>query len=206
MAELNTDDSGGGKKGKHEKKRAKKSSTKIDMTPMVDLAFLLLTFFMLTTTFSKPKAMEIGMPADPKPGDPEPPKINNAITLLLTEKDRIFYYTGEFKPEETKLEETNFSKDGLHKVLLDNNQWAKIRIEELDKKFETRQIADTTYKRMVREVKQKKEAIMALVKTDDKASYKNVIDMLDELNVCFVGKYALVDMSLQELEMMNKLK
>lgn len=206
MAELNTDDSGGGKKGKHGKKRAKKSSTKIDMTPMVDLAFLLLTFFMLTTTFSKPKAMEIGMPADPKPGDPEPPKINNAITLLLTEKDKVFYYMGEFKPKETQLQETNFSKDGLHKVLLDNNQWAKTKIEALDKQFETRLIADTTYKRMVREVKQKKEAIMALVKTDDKASYKNVIDMLDELNVCFVGKYALIDISPQELEMMNKLK
>jgi len=206
MAELNTDDSGGGKKGKHGKKRAKKSSTKIDMTPMVDLAFLLLTFFMLTTTFSKPKAMEIGMPADPKPGDPEPPKINNAITLMLTEKDKIFYYTGEFKPKETKLQETNFSKDGLHKILLDNNQWAKTKIEALNKQFETRLIADTTYKRMVREVKQKKEAITALIKTDNKATYQNVIDMLDELNVCFVGKYALVDISQQELDMINKLK
>jgi len=64
MADVNTGGEEGGKKGKHSKKRAKKSSTRIDMTPMVDLAFLLLTFFMLTTTFSKPKTMEINMPFD----------------------------------------------------------------------------------------------------------------------------------------------
>jgi len=204
MAELNTDGGGGDKK--HGKKRAKKSSTKIDMTPMVDLAFLLLTFFMLTTTFSKPKAMEIGMPADPKPNDPPPPKINNAITLMLTEKDKIFYYLGEFKEEEVKLEQTNFSKDGLRKVLLENNKWAEKEIEKLNKKFETRQIADTTYKRLAKKVKQDKMAITALIKTDDKATYKNVIDALDELNVCFIGKYAMVEISAPEVAMMNKLK
>ena len=68
MAEVNTGDGGGGH-GKHEKKRAKKASTRIDMTPMVDLAFLLLTFFVLTSTFSKPKTMEINFPAKPKNPD-----------------------------------------------------------------------------------------------------------------------------------------
>src|SRR3954470_1101293 len=104
MSEVQSNDSGGGKGGKHNKVRAKKNSTHIDMTPMVDLAFLLHTFFMLTTTFSKPKTMEIVMPV--KPDKPEVElKINNAVTVLLGDKNRIFWYYGEFKPDETQLEE-----------------------------------------------------------------------------------------------------
>ncbi len=202
MAELNTD--GGGGHGKHEKKRAKKSSTKIDMTPMVDLAFLLLTFFMLTTTFSKPKTMELNMPADPK-DIKDQPKVNNAITFLLTENNKVYWYYGEFKPTETKLEKTDFSKDGIHKILLeDYNKDVATRIMELEKKRDTHEIADTTFKRLAVGIKGEKKALMALVKTDDKATYGNVIDMLDELNVCYVGKYALVDISAPELELVKQ--
>jgi biopolymer transport protein ExbD len=208
MAELNTDGGGG---GKHEKKRAKKSSTKIDMTPMVDLAFLLLTFFMLTTTFSKPKTMELNMPADPK-DIKDQPKVKNAITFLLTDNNKVFWYYGEFyaagnkdgKPA-TTLNKTNFSKDGIHKILLeDYNKDVAKRIIELEKKRDTHQIADTTFKRMAVEIKGEKQSLMALVKTDDKATYGNVIDMLDELNVCYVGKYALVDISAPELELVKQ--
>src|ERR1035437_7495428 len=96
MAEVNTGDGGG--HGKHDKKRAKKSSTRIDMTPMVDLAFLLLTFFVLTSTFSKPKTMEINFPADPKDHSKDI-RINNALTFIMTKDNGIFYYAGEFYPE-----------------------------------------------------------------------------------------------------------
>src|SRR3954471_24425302 len=115
MAEVNTGDGGG--HGKHDKKRAKKASTKIDMTPMVDLAFLLLTFFVLTSTFSKPKSMELTFPVEPPPGTPPPPPIKNGITFLLSEKDRIFYYEGEFRPvdddkgKKTTLTELSFGQD-----------------------------------------------------------------------------------------------
>ena len=96
MAEVNTGDGGG--HGKHDKKRAKKASTRIDMTPMVDLAFLLLTFFVLTSTFSKPKTLEINYPADPK--DPtKNQKVNNALTFLMSKDDALYYYTGEFYPK-----------------------------------------------------------------------------------------------------------
>ncbi|MBL0046858.1 MAG: biopolymer transporter ExbD [Bacteroidetes bacterium] len=209
MAELNSD--GGGSHGKHEKKRAKKSSTKIDMTPMVDLAFLLLTFFMLTTTFSKPKTMELNMPADPIEKQKQP-KVKNAITFLLTENNKVYWYYGEFyaatnpdgKPA-TTLNKTNFSKDGIHKILLeDYNKDVATRIMELEKKRDTRQIADSTFKRMAVEIKGEKKSLMALVKTDDKATYGNVIDMLDELNICYVGKYALVDISAPELELVKQ--
>src|SRR5262245_28601452 len=132
-------------KGKHKKVRAKKSSTHIDMTPMVDLAFLLLTFFMLTTTFSKPKTMEINMPVKDKPEVET--KVNNAVTILLGDKDRIFWYFGEFKPAETQLEETNWSATGIRKILLEKNEKANDRIRELAKKLEKGQIADSTFKK-----------------------------------------------------------
>ena len=134
MAEVNTGDGGGGH-GKHEKKRAKKLSTRIDMTPMVDLAFLLLTFFVMTSTFNKAKTMEINFPAEPK-SDEERQKVNNALTFIMSKDNSIFYYYGEFFPANNKdgkpattLEKTNFSKDGLHKLLLDRN---KPTIEEIN--------------------------------------------------------------------------
>src|SRR3954463_15758620 len=98
------------------KKRAKKQSTRVDMTPMVDLAFLLLTFFVLTATFSKPKSMELTFPAPPPPDQPQV-EIKNGITFMLTKDDRIFYYEGQFraadddKGKKTALTEISFSQN-----------------------------------------------------------------------------------------------
>src|SRR6266704_1623733 len=92
MAEIQE---GGGGHGKGGKKRAKKSSTRIDMTPMVDLAFLLLTFFVLTSTFNKAKTMEINYPAEPE-DKTQQQKVHNALTFLLTKDNEIYYYDGEF--------------------------------------------------------------------------------------------------------------
>jgi biopolymer transport protein ExbD len=94
MAEVNTGDSGGGH-GKHQKKRAKKQSTRIDMTPMVDLAFLLLTFFVMTSTFNKAKTLEILYPADPK-DQQRPPKISNALTFVLVATIKYFIILANF--------------------------------------------------------------------------------------------------------------
>jgi biopolymer transport protein ExbD len=207
MAEVNTDDGGG--HGKHDKKRAKKSSTRIDMTPMVDLAFLLLTFFVLTSTFSKPKAMEINFPA--KTEDPDKnQKVKNAITFIMTKDNGIYYYNGEFYPPNNKdakppttLTKTDFSKDGLHKLLLDRYKPTLEAIAALDQKYKKKEIVDTTYKRLVNLEKGNKDALTVLIKADDKAIYKNVIDLIDELNVCLVGKYAVVDMMPTELELLN---
>src|SRR6185369_14460786 len=118
MADVQQQDSGSGK-GKHSKLRAKKASTHIDMTPMVDLAFLLLTFFMLTTTFSKPKTMEINMPVkDVKPEEQQKIKDSLAITILLTEKNRVIWYSGvgddPTHPPETHI--ADFSLDGPNSI------------------------------------------------------------------------------------------
>jgi biopolymer transport protein ExbD len=201
MAEVQSQDSGGDKKGKHSKVRAKKNSTHIDMTPMVDLAFLLLTFFMLTTTFGKPKTMEINMPI--KDPNVPPSLVNNALTILLTDKDKIFWYFGEFKPGITTLTKSDFSNDGIRKVILDKNRYAVEKIKQLRQQAAESNMADSTLKRMEVDIKGEKQSVMVLVKTDDKAKYKNVVDMLDELNIAFVGKYALVDINQQEFDLMN---
>lgn len=207
MAEI-ADDGGGGKKGG--KKRAKKQSTRIDMTPMVDLAFLLLTFFVLTSTFSKPKSMELTFPVPPEKIEEQKP-IKNAVTFLLTKDDRLFYYEKQFRAQDeaegpkTVLAELTFSQDGansLHKFLGEKNKWLHEQVKQLDERLEKKQIADTTYKRLVREAKGNAATPTFLIKTDDKATYKNVIDLVDELNINIVGKYVVVDLIKPELDML----
>ncbi|MGZ4034370.1 MAG: ExbD/TolR family protein [Bacteroidia bacterium] len=209
MAEVNTGDGGGGH-GKHEKKRAKKASTKIDMTPMVDLAFLLLTFFVLTSTFNKPKTMEINYP-DPKVPPDKDMKVHNAITFLMSKDNTLYYYNGQFYPPgnedgkpPTTLTKTDFSKDGLHKLLLERYKPETDQLNALEVQYKNHAFAnDSIYKAKVRDVKGAKDALTVLVKADDKAIYKNMIDLIDELNVCNIGKYAVVDMGQAELDLLK---
>ncbi|MFL5764910.1 MAG: ExbD/TolR family protein [Bacteroidia bacterium] len=208
MAEVNTGDGGG---GKHAKKRAKRSSTRIDMTPMVDLAFLLLTFFVLTSTFAKPKTMEINYPAK-LPPTMKPPKINNAITFLLTKDDGLYYYEGEFFADgipnpkgepNTVLKKVDYSAEGLHKLLLEKNDPTIKQINDLTAKLKSKEIVDSVYKKEVTKVKGDEKALTVLIKADDGAIYKNVIDIVDELNICNIGKYAVVDMGQKELDLLK---
>jgi len=208
MAEIA--EGGGGGHGKGGKKRAKKQSTRIDMTPMVDLAFLLLTFFVLTSTFSKPKSMEISFPAPPPPNE-KPIEVKNGLSIILTKDHRAFYYKGQFyapgNPEgkpPTELTETNFSSEGMHKLFLELNSYAKDEITKLQAKVKSKEIADTTFKRLSMEAKGDKRSLTVLVKTDDQATYKDVIDAVDEMNICFVGKYVIVDMSAPEFALLNE--
>lgn len=205
MAQIVSNDGGGGG-GKHKKVRAKKMSTHIDMTPMVDLAFLLLTFFMLTTTFSKPKTMEINMPVKEDIPPDQVTKINNAVTAILSDKHSVYWYYGEFKPEETQLIKTDFSPEGIRKILLEKNAVTKKRVNELEDKLAKREMADTTFKRLKIDVQSEKQSLFVLIKTDDKAKYKDVIDMLDECQIASVGKYAIVDIMQKEYELIQNYK
>ncbi|HTX18453.1 MAG TPA: biopolymer transporter ExbD [Bacteroidota bacterium] len=109
MAEVDVKQSRG--KEKHSKKKRRRVGVRIDMTPMVDIAFLLLTFFMLTTTMNKPQAMEINLP----PGDAnvEVPQ-SNLLTLRVSENGTIYWNIGIDKPEKATLAE-------LRKVLKEKN-------------------------------------------------------------------------------------
>lgn len=215
MAEIA--EGGGGGHGKGGKKRAKKSSTRVDMTPMVDLAFLLLTFFVMTSTFSKPKVMSLVYPAKPENETDikDQPKVNNAITFLLS-KDKVYYYEGQLyakgNPEgkpPTELKESNFSASspiGLRKLLADKNSFVIRGKEDLDKKLKSKQIQDTTYERLLIKYKSEKDALKVLVKTDIEATCKNFIDLIDELKIAQVGVIAPVDLMKTESELLKAKK
>lgn len=117
MADVNTD-TGGGRRGGKGRKRGNKASTKIDMTPMVDLAFLLITFFMLTTTFSKPQAMDVNMPDKTEDNKKMEIKESRTMTVILGEENKIYWYMGFQNPE---VKVTDFSKDGIRNIIIEKD-------------------------------------------------------------------------------------
>ena len=198
-------------KQKGGKRKAKKFSTHIDMTPMVDLMCLLITFFMLTTAFSKPKAMDITMPDKTEKDDPiDAPKIaaDRTINILISGNDKIFYYFGVADPKLPlpQLIETNYSKDGIRKVLLQRNKIVFKAVTELRNKVITGEevMADSTLTRKIKELKKSdKNAPIILIKADENAKYKNLVDIIDEMAICTVANYAVVDITPTELQMIG---
>ncbi len=175
MGEVSSDGGGGHKKGKG-KPKGKKQSTHIDMTPMVDLAFLLLTFFMLATTMNKPKVMQIVMPKDDHDPTVKPPELDKdrAMTLLLGPNDKLFYYFGIPKHGEApELLRTDYSPDGLRKVLKERREWLR---------------NDTKLKVEDREM-------FCIIKPTAKSEYKNLVTMFDEMNIGHIKYYAVVDIT-----------
>jgi len=208
MAELIVEEKG--KKGG--KRRPKKHGTHIDMTPMVDLMCLLITFFMLTTAFNKPKVMVITMPEKDNKEDPkDATKISaeRTLNILLTAKDEVFYYMGIADPKKPPLPtivKTDFSKDGIRKILLIKNRDLFTKIAEYRDKRITGKIvvADTTADNEIKRLKKEdKHGPIVLIKADSKAKYKDIVNIIDEMAICNVASYAIVDMSPVELEMLK---
>lgn len=155
--------------------------------------------------------MELSLPAPPD--DPKiQPEIKNGVTFLLTKDDKIFYYVGQFYiagnekgVPPTQLIETNFGPNGLHKLLAEQNKWAIDEIKKLEDQNKKKILADTTFKRLAVEKTADTKAITVLIKTDDQATYKNAIDMLDELKIANVGKRVLgVDMMASEYALLQE--
>ena len=209
MAEVQQKDNGGGK-GKQ-----KKMTIRVDFTPMVDMNMLLITFFMLCTSLSKPQTMEIRMPSNDKSiteEDQTKVKASRAITLILGGDDRVFYYTGEPNYEDyTSLKETTYEADGLRAMLMGRNAdiVAKIKAlkaEKLEKKF-----SDEEYNERAMKIKDVNTAPVVMIKATDDATYENLVDALDEMQICSISKYAIVDITegdeflLDNLEQKGKL-
>lgn len=169
MAELNTGDSGG-KKGSG-KVRSKKQNSKVDLTAMVDLAFLLITFFMLTTSLSKPQSMDLGLP-DKDPLDKTPPvKVdeNRTMTIMLGENNKMMYYMGLLATPKVAPKDIVYGKEGIRKELLKEK---KLVIEYTGNKD---------------------KGLIVIIKPSKKSTYRNLVDILDEMAIADVPTYAIVN-------------
>lgn len=207
MAEI--DAGGGGGKHKGGKKRGKKMSTRVDFTPMVDLGFLLITFFMLTTSMNKPQTMEINMPVKDEIKDEDGSKVkaSQAVTVLLAKEDKIVYYfidpvTGD--PQTPQI--TNYGAGGIRAILLKENKQRNPRLDSIPiykGMLNNGSITEDQYKGYLSGIKAYKDALIVVIKASDKSRYNNLVDILDEMLICNIGRYAVVDITEPEVEMLK---
>lgn len=193
MAQIET--GGGGGHGKHDKKRAKKLSTRIDMTPMVDLAFLLLTFFVLTSTFSKPKTLRMIFPEKQENPNDKPPEVKDGLTIIMDGNEKVYHYSTSLK-ETNELEVTDLSNKGLRVILKERNRKLLKALEAIQKESDNGPKNDTAFDRKMNEKldqAQRDSKFVVIVKHSDRATYKNMIDVVDEFLINQVGKYFVVD-------------
>ncbi|WP_300673676.1 biopolymer transporter ExbD [Soonwooa sp.] len=176
MAEVQVQEKG----GKGGKVRSKKNNPRVDMTPMVDLNFLLLMFFMFTSTFSKPNVLDLGLPAKPKDENQKPPdteiKLNNSISIILGKDNRVFYHQQDQAGlNEQTLIETKFDRDGITKVI----EQAKAGASDQSK-------------------------FTVIIKPTDDAVYKNFVDILDEMAITKNEVYGVTDIKPWEQAVYDK--
>ena len=172
MAEVDT--SGGGHKKGPGVKKGKKMSTRVDLTPMVDLGFLLITFFVFTTTMSQATAMSMNEPKD-DPDQQLKVKNSGAMTILLGKADQVYYYFGELVAETASQQFKSTNYKDIRQVILDKKKATP------------------------------KDDLMYIIKADKESTFKNAIDILDEMTINTVppGHYAEVDMSDTEAKLIE---
>ena len=185
MAELNTGD-GGGKKGSG-KVRSKKSNAKVDLTAMVDLAFLLITFFMLTTSLSKPQSMDLGLPDKDEKDKPEKDiKVDQrrTMTIIMGENNKVKWFHGLLEAPEPngKPTDAQYGRNGLRK-------------EILKRVISVPQVTGN-----------KDKGLIVIIKPSKKSNYRNLVDVLDEMAICKVPTYAIVnEITDEEMKLVNEM-
>jgi biopolymer transport protein ExbD len=176
------------------KRRSKKLSTRVDFTPMVDLGFLLITFFMLATTLNKPQTMEIALPSKDKSAEDEQSvvKASSAITLLLDKDNAVYYYEGTRENgKDPVLNRSNFSPTGLRQFLLKRNYEVMSKIRELKADKERLKLSEKEFNQRLTSIKKDKSAPIVLIRATDESVYRNLIDALDEMAICNIERYAI---------------
>jgi biopolymer transport protein ExbD len=169
MAELNSSPQNGG--GKY---KPKKINARVDLTAMVDLAFLLITFFIMTTTLAKPKAMDLAMPVGK---EDEPVGASRTLTVCLGKNNKAMYFLGELKNPIVAPSVTDFKADGIRKAFIEVNK----------------KVHDKTGKSMI-----------VLVKPSDKSQYSNLVSTLDELAITGIQQYAIVDIKPEDVDALKQ--
>ena len=193
---------------KQKESKQKKINVRVDFTPMVDMLMLLITFFMLCTSLSKSKTMDLTMPAKDKEQKEEQQneaKESGAITLYLAADNKIFYGAGEPKYDDPEwIKETTWGKDGIRKVLRDHTTGEGIKpvpmieaaAKELRKKKKEENMPDSIFNKQLSTIKggnlpsgEKIETLTIIIKPTDNATYTNMIDALDEMQILDIGTY-----------------
>lgn len=191
--------------------KQKKKNTRVDFTPMVDMMMLLITFFMLCTTLSKPQAMQLTMPSNDKNLDKQDKSVTKAshtITVYLGANDKIYYVAGIPQYDNAEcIKETGWGKDGLRSVLIKHTTEEGInpvaRVMQAKQKLDERKAAygstltEEDYKKELEELKkgningEKIPTLTIIIKPLDTASYNNMVEALDEMQICSIGKYVI---------------
>lgn len=177
MAELNQDS---GKKGG--KVRSKKEGGRVDLTAMVDLAFLLITFFMLTTSLNKPQAMDVNMPDKNKDMNEKEPEIdiadNRSITLLLGSDNKIAWYYGQLEKPITPPSVVDYSEDGIRRVVL-------------EKIAQVPQVAGG-------------KDLIVVIRPSDRSIQRNLVDILDEMKITDVKRFMISKIKPEEVAVLEE--
>lgn len=173
MAEVIAQEKQGGSK-------QRKKMIRMDMTPMVDLGFLLITFFMFTTNFTKPNVMDLGLPAkDINPNPINRPVIDplNQVTFILGKDNRVFYHQSSKEDlNKSNLKETNFSGINITKIISEAYNKAP-----------------------------NKENFTIIIEPTDDANYKNFVDVLDNIAISKKERYGITDIKPWEKKVYEEL-
>lgn len=208
---------------KQKASKQKKMNVRVDFTPMVDMMMLLITFFMLCTSLAKPQTMELSMPSNDKNMSDEDKSVSKAsytITIYVGADNQIYYVAGLPKYDDpTCLKKTTWGKDGIRKVLIshlteDGTQpilqvmQAKAQLDQ--KKIDNPTMPDSVYNNELKKIKageingQKISTMTIIIKATDNSSYKNLIDALDEMTICSVGKYVIDKINPDDQKLLDK--
>ncbi|MBP5409987.1 MAG: biopolymer transporter ExbD [Prevotella sp.] len=206
---------------KQKASKQKKMNVRVDFTPMVDMMMLLITFFMLCTSLSKPQAMQLTMPSNDKnvqDQDRNATKESHTITFYLAGNDKIYYIKGIPKYDDPScLKETTWGKEGIRAVLTEHRTEegiipvARIRMAklELDKKKKETNMPDSTYNNELAKIRngevngEKIPTLTIIIKPMDSSTYENMVTALDEMQICSIGKYVIDEISPDDKKLLD---
>ena len=202
--------------------RQKKAETRVDFTPMVDMMMLLITFFMLCTSLSKPQSMQLTMPSNDKnvnEQDRGATKASQTITIYLAGNDAVYHVDGIPNYDDpTCLKKTTWGANGLRDVLINhkteegytpvkNIKASKALLDAERAKDKT--MSDSVYNARLEKIKKgeletgKVPPLTIIIKALDTANYKNLVDALDEMQICAIGKYVIDQVNDDDLKLLN---